>query len=598
MLFTHVGGIGDLVLVAPLLERFRVAYPQSRVLLAVRADAAFAARRLVNASRVVEFPFNPYLIDDTGAVAAGALQLALDALDEPVDVFVSAELRPTWLTFALAAALQPRFALTLRRIPMSRAVVRALRRRASLGRPKFARYGDGSSNVHELDRYALLAIALGIEPPDRPQIAADPRAFESAMLRRALTAGEYIACFPAGASSMRWARERFVTVLADVATRHRKGVIVLGSRNEMLDCATIAGELRALGIVARAHYGTEVNFEETIALIGNAAAFLGSDTGLAHIAQALDVPGAIVFGGGTFGSYAAWGRGVRGVARPLPCFGCYWDCAFERGVCVEEVDSATVASALAAALETPDDAAQIVEAPPLPERTTDVIARASRAFRHAQADRRARLEAIRSLQYRLNEASEARAVEHTQTTSADAQPRQEKPMIAPQSQTADYEHLQRRVTELTAELEAKQAQIALLKAAADERLLAIEAAAEEQRKLGAQVRHFQDVAQERLAQIDLLRAAADERLAALEALVAEQARWTEQAAVTARTGASDVRLAELERIAEERLALLQRMNDEMNAVRSEAEKRAEILAEMTDVLDAQDREIERLRARR
>jgi methyl-accepting chemotaxis protein len=52
----------------------------------------------------------------------------------------------------------------------------------------------------------------------------------------------------------------------------------------------------------------------------------------------------------------------------------------------------------------------------------------------------------------------------------------------------------------------------------------------------------------------------------------------------------------LRRAAEERLESIQRLDEALTQTRLEAEKRAALLAEMSEVLERQDREIARLRA--
>jgi hypothetical protein len=57
-------------------------------------------------------------------------------------------------------------------------------------------------------------------------------------------------------------------------------------------------------------------------------------------------------------------------------------------------------------------------------------------------------------------------------------------------------------------------------------------------------------------------------------------------------------IEDLKRVAEERLAGMKQIETALAQMRDEAEKRAVVLADMSDVLERQDREIERLRARK
>jgi hypothetical protein len=126
--------------------------------------------------------------------------------------------------------------------------------------------------------------------------------------------------------------------------------------------------------------------------LATASGFLSVDSGLAHLAGALGIPGVTVFGGGIWPPYAPWAPGTAGVVAPIPCFGCGWDCAFERSFCVEGVDVRTVVETFHGTARGAPPQVVMVDAYTEGERA--ILGAASAVHRPLQTDRAARLVAI------------------------------------------------------------------------------------------------------------------------------------------------------------------------------------------------------------
>jgi ADP-heptose:LPS heptosyltransferase len=400
----HAGGLGDLVLLSPTLAALRAARPEARITLLARAPIAPMAKLaplhdVIDA--VVALPIDPYRWAAPSKQLFGALERTFVAIGtQPVELFVSAELRPTWLTWVLAAKLRPATALTLRSVEHSRALVAAVCDHFKLAIPPFRRYADARSRVHELVRYERLAKALGLEPPVPPRWPFPAARAKQALKTRGLAPNSYIACFPCGAGATgfkRWPPERFVGVLTSVRERLGGRVLAVGDATEREELEDFAALATAAGLEAHIFAGGNDSAEELRALVASAWGYLGNDTGPAHLAAVHGVPGVTVYGGGTWPMYAPWAPGSVGVLAPLPCFGCFWDCAFGRGYCVEEVPVEPVTAALLAAVSAPMAPAHAVELPGPAAEVRSVMADASRTYRAAQADRAARLEALLSL---------------------------------------------------------------------------------------------------------------------------------------------------------------------------------------------------------
>lgn len=349
--------------------------------------------------RVIPLPLDPYRWGVPSPALFALLKRTLAAFsNEQTETFISAELRPTWFTFVLAAKLRPERAVTLRRAPYSRALVRSICERFSLGGPpRFERYADAGSKVHELDRYRRLLSYMGAGEPVAPRWTVPAARARRVLREHQLDPFSYVACFPSGSAGALlkiWPAERFVAVLEAVRGTLGGRVLVAGAASERSDLEAFARRCTEAGLEAHVFAGGLANFAELTALVANAWGFLGCDTGLPHLAAAYGVPGVTVYGGGTWPAYAPWGSGSIGVVHPLPCFGCFWDCAFGHAVCVERVPVEAVRGALEAAVAAPQAAARTLEVATLAQETLAIVGDAAGRYREAQADRAARLEAL------------------------------------------------------------------------------------------------------------------------------------------------------------------------------------------------------------
>ena len=348
--------------------------------------------------RVIPLPLDPYRWDAPTPALFAALKRALAAFaNERVETFISAELRPTWFTFVLAAKLRPERAITLRRVAYSRALVAAICHKLSLSVPRIERYADARTRVHEFERYRRLLYYVGAGEPVSPSWNVGAARARRVLRERGLERFSYIACFPCGSAGTPlkiWPADRFVAVLAAVRAQLGGRVLVAGDESERPALEAFAQRCSEAGLEPHVFAGGHGSFAELTALVANAWGYLGNDTGLAHLAAAFGVPGTTVYGGGTWPAYGPWASGSTGVVHPLPCFGCFWDCAFGHALCVERIPVEPVRAALEAAVAAPGQPARVVEVATLAEETLGVMGDAAARYRESQADRAARLEAL------------------------------------------------------------------------------------------------------------------------------------------------------------------------------------------------------------
>lgn len=140
--------------------------------------------------------------------------------------------------------------------------------------------------------------------------------------------------------------------------------------------------------------------DEVAAVVANARAWIGNDSGLAHLAQAYGVAGVVAFGGGGgWPVYGVWGAGSAGLVCELACFGCEWACAFEEAYCLREVPVREVASALHDVIHHPTGSARVRRLSAANDLSPHVLGGAARKHRGLRAELAHRMDAIVELEH-------------------------------------------------------------------------------------------------------------------------------------------------------------------------------------------------------
>lgn len=150
--------------------------------------------------------------------------------------------------------------------------------------------------VHAADHLVASLEPLGIGPSDAPPWApvtppAAARAWASGFLRaQGLTPGRYLAIQPgSGSRTKNWPAERFAALAGLASQHHGLGLLALGGPAEEDEALA---PLRAAG----AAIGQRLELAPVAALLGAAAAYVGNDSGISHLAAAVGAPTLALFG--------------------------------------------------------------------------------------------------------------------------------------------------------------------------------------------------------------------------------------------------------------------------------------------------------------
>ena len=162
------------------------------------------------------------------------------------------------------------------------------------------------------EHFAALAPLLpGLSPPPCRLYLSAHSASAAAKLLTALPGRQWLALAPgANWPGKKWPRSHYRALL-ELAAPHFDGAILLGSGQDTDDVAAIADlALPTLVTAGTTDLGTAA------ALLAQARAFVGNDSGLGHIAAAMGTPSLTVFGPGDPTRYRPWGIHAHIVLAP------------------------------------------------------------------------------------------------------------------------------------------------------------------------------------------------------------------------------------------------------------------------------------------
>ncbi|MFN6964683.1 MAG: glycosyltransferase family 9 protein [Pyrinomonadaceae bacterium] len=214
------------------------------------------------------------------------------------------------------------------------------------------------SPTHSAEQQLALLGFVGVPVEDRPKsrLAVDSLAAEWLEKKfRAKTQislaefGRFALIHPAAAfKTKRWAAENFARVAEFLSER--------GCRTVAVAAPGERGVLEALHRGSRASVVAfdDLSLPEITALASKASLFVGNDSGIAHIAAAVNTPTVVIFGSSNVDHWRPWTDAPNEIVRnPLDCQPCAgYECrAFGEPRCILDVSVAAVESAIRRVLE-------------------------------------------------------------------------------------------------------------------------------------------------------------------------------------------------------------------------------------------------------
>lgn len=199
-----------------------------------------------------------------------------------------------------------------------------------------------------VDRYCALAQPRGAalrRPVPEPRLASDEAARAATLAKLGLTLGRPVAAFAPGAEygpAKRWPARHFAALARTLATRGWQ-VWLLGSAKD----AEAARAIVALAGDACVDLAGRTSLDEAIDLLACAARVVTNDSGLMHVAAALDRPTAAIFGSSSPAYTPPLSAAARVISLHLDCSPCFQRvCPLGHTDCLEKLEPAKVLEAL------------------------------------------------------------------------------------------------------------------------------------------------------------------------------------------------------------------------------------------------------------
>jgi ADP-heptose:LPS heptosyltransferase len=203
--------------------------------------------------------------------------------------------------------------------------------------------------THSVEQQLALLGWTGVPVSDRPatHLAVTPSAREkiSAELDRfGLGSAPFVVIHPAAAfDTKQWAADNFARV-ADELAAQGLAVIAISAPNER----PVVDELMKAAAVEIFPL-TNLRLPEVTALLSRARLFVGNDSGVAHMAAAVETPAVVVFGSSNTAHWQPWARAAAEfVLEEMDCQPChgYFCEKFAQPECIKRVPVTRVMAAV------------------------------------------------------------------------------------------------------------------------------------------------------------------------------------------------------------------------------------------------------------
>jgi lipopolysaccharide heptosyltransferase II len=349
ILVKEVNWLGDLVISLPALRALRRAYPEASVSVLVKRELAGFFDGMEWLAEVI-----PYRVAHGLASLRDQVTIVSEIRQRQFDLavlFPNSFASALWVALAgvprrAGYATDGRSLLLTDRVNQSARMIRGHQSQDWLA---LVRHAAGITDGEVADAAASHQPSRDQQLIDRPlEVAGQHRERMIVWLGQTRTRPEapLIAIAPAAAygPAKEWPQEHYAELIDLLGERYGAESVLIGGAGEHERCAAIAAKVRVPTIVAVG----ETSIGELIALLSLCSGFAGNDSGAMHLAAALGIPTA-----GIFGSTNPERTGPRGpkaavIYHQIECSPCLArTCRYGHYKCLRGITAAEVAEMLA-----------------------------------------------------------------------------------------------------------------------------------------------------------------------------------------------------------------------------------------------------------
>jgi predicted lipopolysaccharide heptosyltransferase III len=194
--------------------------------------------------------------------------------------------------------------------------------------------------THSVEQQLALLGWTGVPVSDRPPThlevtaAADAKILER-LRAQAIEAEPFAVIHPAAAyATKQWAASNFARI-ADALARQNLNIVAISAPSEVAVVEAVRQDSTADILPL-----TNLSLPEVTALLARARLFVGNDSGIAHMAAAVETPAVVVFGSSNTAHWQPWARApAEFVLEEMECQPChgYFCEKFEQPECIKRV---------------------------------------------------------------------------------------------------------------------------------------------------------------------------------------------------------------------------------------------------------------------
>jgi ADP-heptose:LPS heptosyltransferase len=198
-----------------------------------------------------------------------------------------------------------------------------------------------SEHDKEIDKYLDFLAELDIKPgkPLKPELWLEEKDRQGAreiLIKQGvdLCKDKFCLLFPGAQLEIKtWPSVRYSQLGDLLYEKHKIKVVIGGGQAEKRTAREIASRMT----YSPYDIAGQTGLREIAAILEYAAAYIGNDTGILHVAAAMGTPTVCIMGGGHFGRFFPCGdeNNNKVVYNRLDCFGCNWQCVYDKAECLE-----------------------------------------------------------------------------------------------------------------------------------------------------------------------------------------------------------------------------------------------------------------------
>lgn len=146
-----------------------------------------------------------------------------------------------------------------------------------------------------------------------------------------------------------WSSDKYIEMLSGLIDRHELGAVLVGDGNDVSRCSEIRSGLDEARQKRCLSLAGEMDLAATAVVMKGADIFIGSDSGLAHLAVAMGVSTVILFGPSDHRKWGVIDGRHAVVRRNLPCSPCFifgYNKPCESIACMRQIEPSDVLAAV------------------------------------------------------------------------------------------------------------------------------------------------------------------------------------------------------------------------------------------------------------